>query len=321
MMEKTKKVQALVLLSGGLDSILAVKLLLEQGIEVEALNFRTNFCGPAKARPAAKMLEVPLREVNIREEFLEVLRKPKYGYGAGMNPCIDCHALMLKKAGEIMRAENSCPERSRRIDFVATGEVLGERPMSQHKQALKIVEKEAELEGYLLRPLSAKLLEPTVPELDSRVERDKLYGISGRSRRVQMALAERFGIREYPTPAGGCALTQKDFAERLRELMANKPDFNPEDVDLVRFGRHFWFGGSQIILGRHQEENKILELAAKSDDILVAPENFIGPTALLRGGRGGKIEAVGVQKAEELIFRFSPKVKNNDFNKISFLIK
>ncbi|MBU3901475.1 tRNA 4-thiouridine(8) synthase ThiI, partial [Patescibacteria group bacterium] len=126
-----KQVKALVLLSGGLDSILAVKLLLEQGIKVEAINFRTNFCGPSKARPAAEMLGVALREVNIREEFLAVLKKPKYGYGAGLNPCIDCHALMLKKAGEIMRSEG--------FDFVATGEVLGERPMSQHRQALDII--------------------------------------------------------------------------------------------------------------------------------------------------------------------------------------
>ena len=202
-----KKIKALVLLSGGLDSILAVKLLLEQGIEVEAINFRTNFCGPSKARPAAKMLGVRLHEVDIRKEFLEVLKKPKHGYGSGMNPCIDCHALMLKKAGELMQKENSCPERSRRIDFIATGEVLGERPMSQHKKALKIVEKEAGLEGYLLRPLSAKLLEPTIPEKENLVDREKLLAISGRNRKPQMELAARYGIKNYPTPAGGCALT------------------------------------------------------------------------------------------------------------------
>jgi len=291
-----KRVKALVLLSGGLDSILAVKLLLEQGIEVEAINFRTNFCGPSKARPAAKMLDVPLREVDIRQDFLAVLKKPKYGYGAGLNPCIDCHALMLKKASEIMRAEG--------FDFVATGEVLGERPMSQHKRALKIVETEAGLEGYLLRPLSAKLLEPTVLEKDGWVDRKKLLDISGRSRKRQMELAARYHIKNYPTPAGGCALTEKGFGERLRELMKNKPDFDVNDIDLIKIGRHFFSGGAQIILGRNQEENEILESAVGEKDTLIKPQNFIGPAALLRGKKNGEAE---INKAKELIIKFSKK--------------
>ena len=302
-----KQVKALVLLSGGLDSILAVKLLLEQGIEVEAINFRTNFCGPSKARPAAQMLGVLLREVNIREDFLEVLKKPKHGYGAGMNPCIDCHALMLKKAGVIMREES--------FDFVATGEVLGERPMSQHKQALDIVAKDADLKGYLLRPLSAKLLEPIIAEQEGLVDREKLLAISGRSRKTQMALAAQYGIKEYPTPAGGCALTQKDFASRLKELMANKPNFTPEDVDLVAIGRHKWFDGVQIILGRDKEENDILESIATQDDILINPDGFVGPTALVRGGEAG------LARAKELILEFSPKAKNLKEEEIRFKIK
>jgi tRNA U34 2-thiouridine synthase MnmA/TrmU len=295
---ESKKTKSLVLLSGGLDSILAVKLLLEQGIEVEAINFRTNFCGPSKARLAAKMLGVPLREVDIRQDFLAVLKKPKYGYGAGLNPCIDCHALMLKKAGEIMRAEG--------FDFVATGEVLGERPMSQHKRALKIVEKEADLEGYLLRPLSAKLLEPTIPEKDGRVDRKKLLDISGRSRKRQMELAARYHIKNYPTPAGGCALTQEGFARRLKNLMENKPNFDARDIDLVAIGRHFWSGGAQIILGRNQEENEILESAAGGKDALIKPQNFIGPATLLRGKKIGEAE---INKAKELIIKFSKKAK------------
>jgi tRNA U34 2-thiouridine synthase MnmA/TrmU len=306
---ENKRVKALVLLSGGLDSILAVKLLLEQGIEVEAVNFRTNFCGPAKARPAAKMLGVSLREVDIREDFLAVLKKPKYGYGAGLNPCIDCHALMLKKAGQIMRAEG--------FDLVATGEVLGERPMSQHKQALKIVAKEAGLEGYLLRPLSAKLLEPTIPEKEGLVERGKLLDISGRSRKKQIELAERYGIKNYPTPAGGCALTQEGFARRLKELMEKKPEFSTEDVDLVRFGRHFWIDSTQIILGRNQEENQILESVAKDGDVLVVPDSFVGPTILLRGK---KIDESAIGKAKELIIKFSPKIKHSKSDNLVFKI-
>ncbi len=302
-----KKTKALVLLSGGLDSILAVKLLLEQRIEVLAVNFRTNFCGPSKALRAAKMLGVLLREVDIREEFVKVLKKPKHGYGAGLNPCIDCHALMLKKAGEIMRAEE--------YDFVATGEVLGERPMSQHKKALKIIEKESGLFGYLLRPLSAKLLEPTIPEKDGRVNRKKLLDISGRNRQPQIKLAKKYDIKEYPTPAGGCALTQKDFADKLRELMKNKPDFSHDDLDLLKIGRHFWFlrhslgeGGSenvQIILGRNQQENEILKNAKKETDILIRPVNFSGPEALIRDKGASDL----VNKAKELIIQFAPKAR------------
>ena len=310
-----KKIKALVLLSGGLDSILAAKLLLKQGIEVEAINFRTNFCGPSKARPAAQALGVFLREENIREEFLKVLKKPKYGYGAGMNPCIDCHALMLKKAGEIMKKENSCPESGRRIDFVATGEVLGERPMSQHKKALEIVEKEAGLKGYLLRPLSAKLLEPTIPEKQGLVERDRLLDISGRSRKKQMELAKKFGIKDYPTPAGGCALTQEGFADRVKELMKNKPDFNADDIDLIKFGRHFFIDGTQIILGRNEEENCFLGSLAKDEDILLKLNRVVGPTAFIRGKI---INKPAIEKAKKLVIRFAPKAKNLDQKTLTF---
>ena len=320
-----KQVKALVLLSGGLDSILAVKLLLEQGIAVQAINFRTNFCGPSKARPAAAMLGVPLREVAIREEFLMVLKKPKHGYGSGLNPCIDCHALMLKRGGEIIRKEG--------FDFLSTSEVLGERPMSQHKQALDIVECDADVVGYLLRPLSAKLLEPTIAEQEGLVDREKLLDISGRSRKIQMALADQYGIKEYPTPAGGCALTQKGFADRLRELMEYKPDFNSEDVDLVAIGRHFFAHRSlgegglddvQIILGRNQEENEILASVASQGDTLISPENFIGPLALVRqisrSQTARDLPESAVEEAKAKIIQFSPKAKDLKPEEIRFKI-
>jgi len=308
------------LLSGGLDSILAVKLLQEQGIKVEAVNFRTNFCGPSKARPAAEALGVPLREVNIREDFLGVLKKPKHGYGAGLNPCIDCHALMLKKAGETMRAEG--------FDFVATGEVLGERPMSQHKQALDIVARDADVVGYLLRPLSARLLEPTIAEQEGLINREQLLDISGRSRKRQMMLAAQYGLRDYPTPAGGCALTQEGFAARLKELMKNKPDFTPEDADLVAFGRHFWLASprpedegtldaTQIILGRNKEENELLKNQIKAGDVFVVPVNFPGPEALIRGK---DISEKIIARAQELIIQFSSKAKNLAVNRLTFKI-
>lgn len=304
-----KKTKTLVLLSGGLDSILAAKLLQEQGIEVEGICFWSNFFGCEKARLAAAQLQVPLRKIDIREEFLEILKKPKFGYGAGLNPCIDCHALMLKKAGEIMRAEG--------FDLVATGEVLGERPMSQHKRALKIMEKESGIEGYLLRPLSAKLLEPTIPEKEGLVDREKLMAISGRSRKAQMTLAAKFGIKKYPTPAGGCALTQEGFVKRLKELIKNKPNFNFEDVELIKFGRHFYFGKNQVILGRNKEENEILKSAKKGSDIFIIPLNFFGPEALIQGRQ---INDGLIKKAQELIIQFSPKAKNLDVSQLTFKI-
>ena len=292
-----RNVRALVLLSGGLDSILAVKLLLEQGIEVEAVNFRTNFCGPSKARPAAEQLGVPLREVDIREDFLAVLKNPKHGYGAGLNPCIDCHALMLKKAGEIMKKEG--------FDLVATGEVLGERPMSQHKKALEIVEKEAGLEGYLLRPLSAKLLAETVPEKEGLVDREKLLGISGRSRQPQMALAKKYGIGKYPSPAGGCALTQEGFAGRLKKIMDFKSDFSTHDLDLCRIGRHFFENGFWLVLGRNETENEILKNLAEKNDAVLELKDIPSPVALLKDRPNEEI----ISRAKELILEFSPKAK------------
>jgi tRNA U34 2-thiouridine synthase MnmA/TrmU len=312
---RKKQVKALVLFSGGLDSMLAVKLLQEQGIGVELVFFVTNFCQPDLAHKSAKQLGVPLREENISGDFLKILRKPKYGYGAGLNPCIDCHALMLKKAGGIMRNE--------KFDFVATGEVLGERPMSQNRQALEIVEKEAGLEGYLLRPLSAKLLEPTIPELDGRVSREKLLDIRGRSRKVQMALAKKYSIKKYPSPAGGCALTQEGFSARLKELMAHKPSFTVEDVDLVAIGRHFWpfdklrMKRVQIILGRNKEENEFLKKQIGKNDVLVIPVNFSGPEALIWGQKiGDEI----ITHAKELIIKFSPKAKGLAKEKLIFKI-
>jgi len=308
---KRQSAKALVLLSGGLDSILAVKLLLAQGIEVEGITFITNFCQPDLARKAAEQLKIPLREVDISEDFLAVLKKPKFGYGAGLNPCLDCHALMLKKAGEIMRQEG--------FDLVATGEVLAERPMSQHKQALKLLEKESDLEGYLLRPLSAKLLDQTIAEKTGLVEREKLMDISGRNRKRQMELAKKFGIKNYPSPAGGCALTQSGFVQRLKELSVQRPDFSVDDVELIKIGRHFFNNDGWIILGRNDEENKILRERQKAGDVIIELENEVGPTVLI------KRKAVGPEKnvaqAKKLILDFAPKAKKLPSDDLKFKIE
>lgn len=319
--QKRKQAKALILLSGGLDSILAAKLLLEQDIEVEGVVFISNFFGPQSARKAIKQLGIKLREVDISDSLLDIIRAPKYGYGVGLNPCIDCHALMLKKAGQIMREENLLlrgeEDSDKKIHFVATGEVLGERPMSQHKKALKIIEKEANLEGYLLRPLSAKLLKPTIPEKRGLVDREKLLDISGRSRKQQIKLAKVFGISDYPTPAGGCALTQGGFVERMKDLIKHKPTFDFNDAELIKVGRHFWIDDAQVILGRNEEENKRLLQSKQKKDIVIEPDNFVGPSTLIRGK---KICDEVIKRAEELIVQYSPKAKKNRDANLNFKI-
>jgi len=296
---KKQKNKALVLFSGGLDSMLAVKLLVEQGVETMLVCFTSNFFDSKTAESSARILGLPLRKENISEDFLTVLKKPKHGYGAGLNPCIDCRAFMLKKASEIMRKEG--------FDFVATGEVLGERPMSQNQRALKIVEKEAGLEGRLLRPLSVKLLEPTIPEKQSLVDREKLLDISGRSRQRQMALAKKYGIKNYPSPGGGCVLTQSGFAARLKKTMENRPDFSADDANLIGVGRHFFYGETWFILGRDKAENEFLKKHKKPADAFVVPLNFAGPEALVRGK---KISDEAIKRAKDLIVKFAPKAKN-----------
>ncbi|MDD5590101.1 MAG: tRNA 4-thiouridine(8) synthase ThiI, partial [Candidatus Portnoybacteria bacterium] len=243
---------------------------------------------------------------DLRADFLAVLKNPKHGYGAGMNPCIDCHALMLKKASEIMKKEG--------FDFVATGEVLGERPMSQNKKALEIVEKEAGIEGRLLRPLSAKLLPPTLAEKNGLVDREKLADISGRSRQKQFELAKKYDIKKFPTPAGGCALTQSGFAERLKKLAEFKKDFDSGDAALAGIGRHFFENDAWIILGRNEKENELLREAAGKKDLFLEMENFPGPSALIRDG----ILKEAKQKAQELMVEFSPKAKERKKEEIVF---
>jgi tRNA U34 2-thiouridine synthase MnmA/TrmU len=225
LMKKNSK--ALVLLSGGLDSILAAKILKNQGIKITALSFRSYFFNEKNAKKAAKNLKIPIKIIDFSRENLGIVKNPKHGYGRAMNPCIDCHILMLKKAKEILEKEkfHPAPEPSARYgaSFVVTGEVLGQRPMSQNKNSLNLIEKESGLRGYLLRPLSAKLLEPTIPEKEGLIKREKLFDITGRSRKRQMALAKKWKIKWYPTPTGGCLLTDLGFGKRLKELLKIYP--------------------------------------------------------------------------------------------------
>lgn len=273
--------KAIAMLSGGLDSILATRLVLDQGIEVEAINFLTLFCTCTHkgcqhaATQAAQTLKIPLKVLNITEEYLDVIKNPKHGYGSNMNPCIDCRIFTFTKAKEYMK--------ERGASFIVTGEVLGERPMSQRRDALLLIEKESGLKGLILRPLSAKLFEPTIPEVEGIVDRQKLLDIRGRSRKPQIALAKEFGINDYPCPAGGCLLTDPGFAKRMKDLIAHDA-LNMPDVRLLKFGRHFRLGDkTKLIIGRDDTENETLETLLMAEDVCFRLKDHEGPLAILRG--------------------------------------
>lgn len=297
-----KRIKGLLLFSGGLDSILALKILKEQGIEVFPVFFKTYFFGPEIAQKSARENGIKLRVVDISKEHLEIVKKPKFGWGSSMNPCLDCHILMLKKAKEIMEKEG--------FDFVASGEVLNERPMSQTKRGLDIVERESSLKGYLLRPLSAKLLEPTIPEKKGLVDREKLLDIKGRSRKRQLQLAKKFKLKWYPAPAGGCILTDLEFGKKLKELLEKYPEFDGNDVQLLRLGRHFWEGKVKIIVGRNHEENLKIKELKRAGDILIKSLNYPGPTVLIRS-YGEEIDQNIIEKAKNLILKYSKKAKSD----------
>ncbi len=292
-----KKIKVIVLLSGGLDSMLAAKLLKNQGIEVIGISFITPFFGSKKAKVAAKKIGIKLIEKDITKEHLKMLKNPPHGYGKTMNPCIDCHSLMIAKAWE--------EAKKIKAQFVATGEVLGERPFSQNKQALDIVAKESGVNGYLLRPLSAKLLKPTIPEEKGWIEKDKLLDIKGRSRKRQMKLAKKWGITEYPTPAGGCLLTDIGFSKRLKDLLKKNPKFTISDIELLKYGRHFWEGNILIIIGRKHEENLKIQELAEDKDILMKIKNYPGPTTLIRNKERGVRNKEILQEAAKLTLKYA----------------
>jgi tRNA U34 2-thiouridine synthase MnmA/TrmU len=267
------RIRAIGLLSGGLDSTLATRVMMLQGVDVIAVNFYTGFCitghrrrfahdrggssyGRNEALRAGKDLRIEVRLVDVSDGYLDVLTHPRFGYGSAMNPCIDCRIYMLCKAKEMMGENNAA--------FVFTGEVLGQRPMSQHRPTLRLIEAESGLEGYLLRPLSARLLPETIPESEGWVDREKLYGFHGRMRRQQqMRLAEELGIVDYPQPAGGCCfLTDKNYARRLEDLFRHRgrERLTMDDVFILKAGRHFRLpNGAKLVVGRNQEENAFLE--------------------------------------------------------------
>jgi hypothetical protein len=283
--------KALCLLSGGLDSTLAARIVLDLRVELEAVNFVTAFCtctpktaGCAAAVSSARQLGIRVRSFDATEELLAVVRDPPHGYGTNLNPCIDCRILMFRRALEHMREIGA--------RFLVTGEGLGERPMSQRRDSMRTIEREAGAEGLVLRPLSARLLEPSIPEREGWVDRDRMLSISGRSRKPQISLAREFGINDYPCPAGGCRLTDPGFAGRMRDLLDYEADLDVRSVRLLRWGRHFRLTPAcKVILGRNEEENGRLSALAKPEDTIAVPSTVPGPTALVVGEfSGGEVE-------------------------------
>ena len=288
---KTKNPKALVLLSGGLDSTLAVRVLQNAGCEVTALSFETPFFNANKARKAAENLGIEIITKDISEIHFPIVQNPPHGFGKNMNPCIDCHGLMFRLAGELAKKEN--------FQIVASGEVLGQRPFSQNPTALRTVQKIAGIE--ILRPLSAKLLPETSYEKEGLVDREKLFNFQSKNRKPQIALAEKFGITDYPTPAGGCLLTDPGYSRRLREFLERDPDATPEDVRLIRIGRFSPMGErSFAMIGRGQAENEQLETLESSEIYLIKMQDFVGPTALLRIKKPDDFEKIFPEVAQKI---------------------
>jgi tRNA-specific 2-thiouridylase len=268
--------KALSLFSGGLDSILSVKIIQEQGINVTGIFFETSFFSSEKATQSAHYIELPLRVIDITDRFLPIVVSPRHGYGKGLNPCIDCHKLMYKIVGEMLKEEGA--------DFIISGEVLGQRPMSQNLRSLTLISHDSGFKDLILRPLSAHRLPETLPEKKGWVMRKKLLGLSGRSRKPQIELAKTFGIKEYPAPAGGCLLTDGAFSRRLKDLLSCNPKFLLRDIELCKWGRHFRINEEvKIIVGRDQKDNRMITSLLKAGDTVLTVESFPGPTVLATG--------------------------------------
>jgi len=265
----------LALISGGLDSMLAAKLIHDQGVEVIGLHFNLPFC-KLKIKESFPDIGIKISEIDLGAELLKLLRQPRYGFGSNMNPCIDCKILMLSRAKTMLLEYGA--------SFIITGEVLGQRPMSQNKQALKLIRQVSGLEDLLLRPLSAKLFTPSLPEREGWVNREELFGFNGRRRIGQMQLAKKLGIVKFAYPAGGCLLTDPCFSRRLKELLAHQ-ELNLDNLELLKIGRHFRITEKfRLAVGRDEQENSLLLKLAGSGDYLFHPQNDLaGPTSLARG--------------------------------------
>lgn len=299
-------VSAVSLISGGLDGILATRLIMDMDIEVTALFFTTPFFGNRHddgGRFILKMMEdygIYAHVIDISEKYMRMLKSPAHGYGGNFNPCVDCKILMISEALKYMEDVGA--------KFIVTGEVLGQRPMSQRKDSMRIIERDSGTEGILLRPLCAKLLKPTIPEIEGWVKRESLLDFSGRSRKPQITLAESLGITDYLSPAGGCCLTDPIISKRIKKLYEIKASPDPQDVEILRVGRPFNLGDGVIMtVGRNLEENEMIEKIGVLGDIYIKLVDLPGPTGIVRGALSG--EKVSV--AMSILARYS-KAKDED---------
>ena len=303
-----EKHKVVALLSGGLDSQLAVKMMQKQGFEVSAVAIKTPFCDfdcgrgcGFEIRERADTLGVNLKTVYLGDEYIEMLKNPKHGFGSGMNPCIDCRAMMFRAAKKHMEEIGA--------DFIISGEVLGQRPMSQHGPALKTIEIESDLEGKIVRPLSAALLPPTDPEKSGLIKRENLGMIKGRSRKPQLQLAREFEIENPPNAGGGCLLTDPAFAIRAKDLFRHTETPTTNDIDLLKIGRHFRFDqNAKLVVGRNKDENEIMKALALPGDILLEAQDHVGPVSLLRGKELDRFENL----AATITLRYSDAPKDKE---------
>jgi tRNA U34 2-thiouridine synthase MnmA/TrmU len=292
-------IRCVALFSGGLDSILAVRIMQEQGIEVEVLNFKTIFtCCQDQAGQAARDLGVRLTVLATEDDYLDLVKYPRFGYGKGANPCVDCRIYMFEGAKRYMEQSGA--------QFIVSGEVVGQRPMSQKKRDLEVIAFHSHLEDLLVRPLSAKLLPPTLPERKGWIDRSRLYGIKGRGRRELIALAKQYGLQDIPTPSTGCALTETLFAKKVHDLIHFEPEAQRWDFELLKLGRHFRFDDHvKAVVGRNEAENEQLEymfrLPNSSASTMFYPANFMGPRVLLIGAS----TPLSLDFATGLVMRFA----------------
>jgi len=289
--------KAISLFSGGLDSILAVKVIQDQGIEVEGiyvdLGFEANKEKIPYLKQMAKKIGIKLHIIDAKEEYIEkILFSPVYGYGKNMNPCIDCHAFMIKKAKELMSKIGA--------KFIISGEVLNQRPMSQRKDAMRAVNKLSNADELILRPLSAKLLPPTLPEREGWVDRDKLLAINGRNRQTQLELAKKYGLESYESPSGGCLLTDINFAKRLKDY-SKYLKLTPKEIDILKVGRHINYEGYKIIISRRENENKPLKDYKGNVFDKMFPKDFPGPVGLVQKNAPKEIK----QKAADFMVSYT----------------
>lgn len=291
-----KKTKVLLLFSGGLDSLLCLLIFKKIGINVIPICFSSYFFNCKKSLEIIKQTGFKLKVIDISEIHLKMIKNPKYGRGSGVNPCVDCHLLMLKNAKKIMKKDG--------YDFIATGEVLGQRPFSQNRQALELIERKAKLKGLILRPLSGKLLGET------KFGNEYFYDVSGKSRKRQLELAKEFKIKNIPMPGGGCILTDINFSKRLKELFTIKKSFNGNDIQLLKLGRVFFKKSFFVVIARNEKEGKELKTIRKKEDIILEPNNFSGPTVLIRRTKKSSQEEM-IDVGSKYIFKFSKKIPIN----------